>query len=313
MEKFYNLILNTINTKNTIVVFFVFLRLQVFAQDTIIFKSRTQTISIVEEINPETIKYKKFDLVDGPLIIVNRNDVIKIKYANGTVDEITAAPVLNNELIKTDSALVNKTNIFSLDLVNLGVKKLNIGYEKIIANGHLGVGINGYYAFDEEAFIYQHLFFSNNIIYESHGVGVTVKYYPKELLKRKGFYVVLNSDYNTNQYKAYNLNLFNAAYEQYLYKEQQGIINEKPSLDTFYSYKKGSTYKGAIGLGMYTSPIANLYISVDGIIGFSKNYLPEFVHPHFSYGYLTNNVTETLVYLRASLKIGYRFGFKKIK
>lgn len=299
--------------KNILLSSFTFFCFQVYAQDTIFFKSGTPVISKIEEVNPETIKYRKFDLVDGPLIIVNRNDIVKIKYSNGTIEEISLSPPLKKEVLNTDSALINKTNIFYLDLVSIGVKKLNIGYEKIIANGHLSFGINGYYAFEEQAFVYQHLFYNNTLVYESHGVGATLKWYPKNIINRKGYYVVLNSDYNTNHYKAYNLDSYKLAYDQYLYNEKNGINKDKPLLETFYSYKKGSTYKTVLGLGWYTSPINNLYLSVDGSIGFAKNYLPAFVYPQYSGNYLTKHATQTIVYFRASLKIGYRFGCNKNK
>lgn len=43
----------------------------------------------VLEITPYEIKYKRFDNLDGPLIILRRGDVFMIKYANGTKEVLT--------------------------------------------------------------------------------------------------------------------------------------------------------------------------------------------------------------------------------
>ncbi|MES2836597.1 MAG: hypothetical protein V4667_03660 [Bacteroidota bacterium] len=297
---------------NIIFLFLVFLCSQAFAQDTIVFKSGAKAISKIEEINPETIKYRKLENIKGPLIIANRSDVLKIKYKNGTIDEIAFSPALNNEQIDTDTTLINKTNIVYIDLLSLGVKKLNLGYEKIIAKGYLGIGLNGYYVYDR-SYIYQYVFDRYEDVIESHGFGIALKYYPKGQTKRKGFYFVLNSDYNTNKYKAYNLSAFNIVHEQYLnHNGGIGDNEDEPLLSTFYTYKKGATYKTAIGLGLYTLPVSNFYISVDGIIGFYKNNLSNYKSIPSIYGLDKKyDATTTNVYLRASLKIGYRFGCNK--
>lgn len=300
--------------KNILFLLIFFLSFNAFSQDTIVFKSGIQVISKIEEINPQTIKYRKLEFINGPLIIANRTDVFKIKYRNGTTDIITLIPALNNELINIDSAQAFKTNIIYIDLINLGVKKLNFGYEKILAKGNLGVGLNGYYAYDK-SYIYQHIFDADADVSESHGFGIALKYYPKAQTKRKGFYFVLNSDYHTNKYKAYNLDAFNIVNEQYLNLKKKGSSidgDDKPVLDNYYSYKKGSTVKTAVGIGLYASPINNFYISIDGIIGFYKNFLPNYASiPHIIGIDRKYDATTTNVYLRASLKIGYRFGSNK--
>jgi len=61
------------------------------AQDIIVFKDGTMLESKVLEISPTEIKYKRFDHMDGPIIVIPTNNVLSIRYENGRVDTIHAA------------------------------------------------------------------------------------------------------------------------------------------------------------------------------------------------------------------------------
>ena len=55
-------------------------------QDTI-YKRNGESISAkVLEINIKEISYKRTDLLDGPLFIINKTEIKKIKYATGAID-----------------------------------------------------------------------------------------------------------------------------------------------------------------------------------------------------------------------------------
>ena len=68
------------------------------AQDTIYKRTGDVIPAKILEINIKEISYKRSDLLDGPLFIINKNEIQKIKYANGAVDsfkvikEITKTP-----------------------------------------------------------------------------------------------------------------------------------------------------------------------------------------------------------------------------
>lgn len=62
------------------------LQLTTHAQDTIYKRSGELISAKVLEINTKEISYKRFDLLEGPLYIANKNDIKKIKYATGTID-----------------------------------------------------------------------------------------------------------------------------------------------------------------------------------------------------------------------------------
>jgi hypothetical protein len=65
------------------------------AQDMIIMKNGNTISAKVMEIYPNEIRYKRFDNLDGPMIIIPSSGVLSINYKNGTIDIINAnaAPV----------------------------------------------------------------------------------------------------------------------------------------------------------------------------------------------------------------------------
>ncbi|MDQ3045928.1 MAG: hypothetical protein M3R27_00140 [Bacteroidota bacterium] len=70
---------------------------QASAQDTIVQKSNDMVIANILEISGTTVKYRRFDLPDGPIYTVKREDLIKIKYKNGMVDNFSVEKPGNNE------------------------------------------------------------------------------------------------------------------------------------------------------------------------------------------------------------------------
>ena len=71
-----------------VVFLFIFLVCQLFlnAQDTIYKRTGDVVPAKILEINIKDVSYKRADLLDGPLFIINKNEIEKIKYANGAVD-----------------------------------------------------------------------------------------------------------------------------------------------------------------------------------------------------------------------------------
>ena len=281
-----------------------------FAQDTIIFKSGMRVVAKVEEINKGEIKYRKFDNVNGPLIIVDRDDINKIKYINGTTEEIMVTLPPNSNLIMTDSVLRHKSNIIYLDLTYILFRKINFGYEKIVANGYLGLGVNSYLALDN-SLSFQDVY-NNGRVKESHGGGIALKYYP-EAAKRNSFFIVFNFDALSNNYQSVDINAYTTAYNNYLTQVQAGTANynNPPQPNSYTTNYTGFTSKTTIGFGLFTSPVNNLYGSIEGGIGFVQNYLPHYSSSYSMYGYNSDSVEKMNICLRAGFKLGYRFGNDK--
>jgi hypothetical protein len=76
----------------------------------LVFKNGTEVSGNVLEINPTEVKYKKCDNLNGPTIVVKRTDVVKIKYINGTTEQLN-----NNEISigSSDDDKVQESDYYS--------------------------------------------------------------------------------------------------------------------------------------------------------------------------------------------------------
>jgi hypothetical protein len=59
------------------------------AQDTIIKKNNDVILAKIIEISPSEIKYNRFDIPNGPAYSIRRDELLRIKYKNGIVDEFS--------------------------------------------------------------------------------------------------------------------------------------------------------------------------------------------------------------------------------
>ena len=76
----------------TILVFILGGVFSVNAQDWIILKNGNVIEAQVTEISPSEIRYKRFYHLDGPVIVILKNDVLSIRYGNGTVEIFNNVP-----------------------------------------------------------------------------------------------------------------------------------------------------------------------------------------------------------------------------
>jgi len=61
----------------------------IYAQDLIILKNGSVIEAKVTEISSTEIRYKRFENLDGPVIVIARSDVLSIRYENNTVEIIS--------------------------------------------------------------------------------------------------------------------------------------------------------------------------------------------------------------------------------
>lgn len=75
-------------------------------QDTLVKTDHSRLAVKVIEVNPGTIKYKRFDYPDGPLIILDKKEVLEIVYRNGwreVMTQETVAPAPEPDTLITSS------------------------------------------------------------------------------------------------------------------------------------------------------------------------------------------------------------------
>ncbi len=89
---------------------FVCVCLQVFSiygQDTLVKTDHRKLAVKVIEVNPETIKYKRFDYPDGPLMILDKKDVLMVVYQNGLRDVFEPQRAVVPTAPKPDTVIVS--------------------------------------------------------------------------------------------------------------------------------------------------------------------------------------------------------------
>ena len=92
--------------KLNIISVLLFLALGLQAQDYIYMKDGSEYRAKVEEITPDIIKFKKFDQPDGPVRTVKVQDVISIKYQDGTEELFTKVQEKQEEKTQTEDQYV---------------------------------------------------------------------------------------------------------------------------------------------------------------------------------------------------------------
>jgi len=84
-----------------------------YAQDVITLKSGEEIKAKVEEISSSEIRYKRFENLDGPTIVIAKQDVFFIKYENGTRE------VINSIESETNNTSISEPDNRNIEIVYL--------------------------------------------------------------------------------------------------------------------------------------------------------------------------------------------------
>lgn len=97
--------------KKSFILILFMLNISIYAQDVIFTVNKEEIPSKIEEINIETISYKKFDNLDGPLYHIKKTDVQKIVFENGNIETFSK---------KSEHADVSleETKVFIVETIN---------------------------------------------------------------------------------------------------------------------------------------------------------------------------------------------------
>jgi len=81
------------------------------AQDVIVKTDNSTILSKVEEISAESIKYRKWDNLDGPIYVLNISEVISINYSNGTMETFKDINTSSTKSYSINETTDTSTNI----------------------------------------------------------------------------------------------------------------------------------------------------------------------------------------------------------
>lgn len=111
----------------SITIIFTLISIISFGQDKIVKKDLTEILCKVSEIGTSEIKYNKWDNLEGPLYTIKKSEVLKIVFANGTVELIE-----QNEMSVVPSKNRNYKRAFTTRPFSLLGGHLCLGYQQAV-------------------------------------------------------------------------------------------------------------------------------------------------------------------------------------
>lgn len=117
-----------------------------FAQDIIYKTDATKIEAKVEEVGPETVKYRLFSNLSGPLYIISKSEIILIAYANGQQEIFVKSSELDKKELRKraidDTLELNKMkNIVSIGMFDFIFSNLSFAYERVFGKGYVAVKV----------------------------------------------------------------------------------------------------------------------------------------------------------------------------
>lgn len=110
------------------------------AQDVIYKTDGTRVEAKVQEVGIDEIKYKMFNNPDGPVYVIEKDDVTMIAYQNGTHELFNLKHAKGKA--DTDSLRKNKhKNIVSFNMFDLVFTNVSFSYERIFGDGLVGIKV----------------------------------------------------------------------------------------------------------------------------------------------------------------------------
>lgn len=86
----------------------------------------------VMDISEYEVRFRRLDLENGPVYTIGINNITRIKYANGTVENFR-----NSDFIVSEDITKKKkqTNAFKLHVFDFPTGKISLGYERVLRPG----------------------------------------------------------------------------------------------------------------------------------------------------------------------------------
>lgn len=127
-----------------IILFFSFILSSSFylqAQDTILKRDGNEQIGKIIEVNESQVKYKSGGNVNGPTYVLSKENIKRIAYSNGTVDNFPEKEN-NQELFKPDPRNTDFGRHFiSINAFDLFNGLLTLGYEYTFKSGDFSIKV----------------------------------------------------------------------------------------------------------------------------------------------------------------------------
>lgn len=121
----------------TIFIFSILISYSAISQDTIFFKSKEKLVAIVKEISQTEIQYKKIELPDGPMYVVEKKLIDKIVYKNGYSEKIDAsAPSVATKQESQPTVIQNENKVAQKEIITYETACKRYYYLSFLVNSH---------------------------------------------------------------------------------------------------------------------------------------------------------------------------------
>jgi hypothetical protein len=258
----------------------------------------------VKEVGPRTITYKRWNNLNGPDFVINKNEVDRIQYENGDDEEYgrhermsparmhrdRRAPVRE----RSSSKIKYGRNIFSVApifMTNTSATGVGLAYEHIVdRNGIFSIYLPAAYSFKTNR--YNNNYYNPGYPYESRNSHM-FWFYP-------GVKIYPTSSFGKVRYAVGASIAIGSGSESYT----EQIYNPSTNTTNYYSRRNSNFIMGAmLTNSLNIQPTAHLYLGLELGLG-----IPYVVEDDYNYNYYGGYGTyndEPLV--QFNFRIGYRF------
>ena len=316
--------------KHLLLIFLILSFVFTKGQDQLFKKDNTKLEVKVFEVSPTQIKYKLFSNPDGPLYVINKNEVALIIYKNGQHEAFKDLPVENTNTNVPDNSyeiavaerneaeqkkfleLTQKDNIAFCNMSEVANFAFGGSYFRELLNHYLDVQIpfafsfGEPYAYNSRGSLYGTYYGSSNNVYNFKTVKKTAD-------------IGLGVYFNTSPDRAvthfigpmFRFAQFNANYQTNFYQEPDNIVPNMPyySLPVYYVNRScvfNETYFSINnGILFRVHPQFNIMINLNiGRLG-TRDYIANDPSKYSTSGNYYNYNTKTVFQL--GFNMGYRF------
>lgn len=113
---------------------FIFAGVGLYSQDTLFLKNGDKKVIKLVEVTPIEVKYKRADVAEGPVYILDRREIVKVKYANGEEEQlgVTSSKASEPQLVKSNNSGNRQLTIRDKDVFFVGEKIPDTELKKFI-------------------------------------------------------------------------------------------------------------------------------------------------------------------------------------
>lgn len=127
-----------VKPKLLLCVLFVLVALtRVSGQDVIFYKDGTKDTVKIVEIGSESISFKKYKRLNGPLYVVVKSEITLIEFENGKIEVLDSVRTSGSKNSKPYVKLIGR-NVLSANIFSMVLGNVQMGYEVLNEDGKVG-------------------------------------------------------------------------------------------------------------------------------------------------------------------------------